>query len=206
AGSAAASAPAALLAQAVLRHMAVRKFVLALGGLLAITALGLGICQGARFAVPAENRAEAGEAPPLVAPAPRERRTGGPDVQQHRDQGPLGAAPARKAAVLVSASNFWDEHTPDKAFDGGRHTLWNSSSYAPQWLEADLGAPTRLSSILLVASQLPAGQTTHEIWVSDEPIADNPGKAKRAHTFRGFTKDGQQLRVDFPRDLVARHV
>jgi hypothetical protein len=116
----------------------------------------------------------------------------------------LKAMPTRTAKVSARASSFWEGFTPEKAFAGD--AMWNAGTYAPQWLEADLGAPTRLAGILLTVTQLPAGETTHEIWVSNEPIGDDRAKAKRVHTFAGTTDDGQQLKVEFPNELYARYV
>src|SRR5262249_58728224 len=81
----------------------------------------------------------------------------------------LDALPARKARVSARASNTGENTTPEMAFDGDRSTVWNAGNYAPQWIEADLGASTRLARILLALSLLPAGETTHEIWVSQAP-------------------------------------
>jgi hypothetical protein len=96
--------------------------------------------------------------------------------------------------------------TPDKAFDGDRTTTWNAGAYAPQWIEADLGASTRLAGIRLLVTQLPDGETAHEIWVSNEPIGEDRARAKLAHTFKGNTRDGQALQFDFPKGLFGRYV
>jgi hypothetical protein len=118
----------------------------------------------------------------------------------------VNATPTRIAKVNPRASNSWNEqHTPDKAFDGGV-SWWNSGNYAPQWLEADLRASTQLSSIQLVVAQLPAGLTTHEVWVSNEPIGENRARAKLAHTFNGNTDNGQQLKFEFPKEVFARYM
>ncbi|MCI0376840.1 MAG: discoidin domain-containing protein [Gemmataceae bacterium] len=114
--------------------------------------------------------------------------------------------PIRKINISARASSSWLPNTPHGAFDGGRNTMWNSGGYAPQWIEADLGAPAQLDSILLVATQLPAGETTHEIWVSSEPIGENRAKAKLIRTLTGITDAGQQLKIDFPKELYARYV
>jgi HEAT repeat protein len=120
---------------------------------------------------------------------------------------PLETAPIRKAHVSARASSSWKaDTTPDQAFDRDRTTMWSSGNYAPQWLEADLGAPTPLAGLSLTVSQTPAGPTTHEIWVSDEPIGDNLAKARRAHTFTGATDNTQVLEHTFPQGVVARYV
>jgi RNA polymerase sigma factor (sigma-70 family) len=112
--------------------------------------------------------------------------------------------PTRSITVSLRASDCWDEHTPHRAFDGQRQTRWNAY-YAPQWIEADLRNSLELCSIVLITAQLPAGYTTHEIWVSDEAIGEDRTKAKLVHTFAGHTTDNQQLKFDFPKDLFARY-
>jgi hypothetical protein len=116
------------------------------------------------------------------------------------------AIPTRKLLVGTRASSSWDNHTPDRAFDGNRGTMWNAGDYAPQWIEADLGAPTRLASLRLGITQLPAGPTTHEVWVSDEPIGADRSRARLVHIFSGRTDDNQRLRLDFPNGSFARYV
>jgi hypothetical protein len=118
----------------------------------------------------------------------------------------LPAGPLRKAKVQARASNSWEQHTPDAAFDGNRQTVWSAGDYAPQWIEADLGACTQLASIDLLVTQLPDGETTHEIWVSDQPIGADRARAKRVHTFQGPTADNQTLHCDFPKETFARYV
>lgn len=115
-------------------------------------------------------------------------------------------APARKAPIGVRASGSWERSIPARAFDGDRGTDWNSGGYAPQWIEADLGAAIPLADIVLVPVQDILGPTTHEIWVSDEPIGNDRKKAKLAHTFRGETTDRQVLKFDFPKGTSARYV
>jgi hypothetical protein len=115
-------------------------------------------------------------------------------------------APPRKAPAGVRASGTWEQFVPQRAFDGDRGTDWNSGGYAPQWIEADLGAPTRLSDILLIPVHDIVGVTTHEVWVSDSPIGDDRSKAKLAHTFQGETTDRQPLKFDFPKGTSARYV
>ena len=147
----------------------------------------------------------------------------------------LPAQMPRVSKVSARASSSWDMHTPSRAFDGDRNTIWNAGNYAPQWLEADLGTSMLLGSISLVVIQLPEGETTHEIWVSDEAIGGdcNPGlrllldparphlatlqelqpmenpaanRAKLAHTFHGHTQDNQVLTFHFPKGMFARFV
>jgi hypothetical protein len=121
----------------------------------------------------------------------------------------LEGGPRRKAKVSAQASQSWEGNTPDKAFDGDRGTVWNAGNppgEAGQWIEADLGAVRQLGGLLLVTCQLPDGPTTHEIWVSTEPIGADRTKAKLVHTFKGQTQNGDVLRFDFPKRRSGRYV
>jgi hypothetical protein len=181
------------LAEEVLRSLAACTIKLVVGGIVIIAALGFALGHGK---IPAGRGHEQTETPSLHA------STAGWKARLAL----FDAALPRKANVSTRASDSWDEHSPDRAFDGGRNTMWNAGDYAPQWIEADLGSLTQLASIRLVIAQMPAGHTTHEIWVSDEPIGANRAKTKLAHTFRGHTDQGEQLSLDFPKELFARHV
>jgi hypothetical protein len=115
--------------------------------------------------------------------------------------------PKSPAPFSARASSSWEPNTtPDRAFDGNRSTYWNSGGYAPAWIEADLGAARPLAGIVLIPAQDIAGATTHEVWVSDEPIGDDRTKARLMHTFQGETKNEQSLKYDFPKGLSARYV
>jgi RNA polymerase sigma factor (sigma-70 family) len=107
--------------------------------------------------------------------------------------GPSKLPPA--APFSARASSSWEPNTtPDRAFDGNPSTYWNSGGYAPAWIEADLGAVKPLAGIVLIPVQDVAGPTTHEVWVSNEPIGDDRTKAKLIHTFQGEFKNEQPLR------------
>lgn len=119
----------------------------------------------------------------------------------------LDLGPPRKAKVSARASATWKgDVAPDRAFDLGQRTGWNSGGYAPQWIEADLGASTRLADLHLNVNQMPDGMTTHEVWVSNGPIGEDRAKAKLLRTFNGQTHVLQQLKFDFPRGSSARYV
>lgn len=93
-----------------------------------------------------------------------------------------------------------------QTFDGNRDTDWNSGNYAPGWLEADLGIPVQLATIQLLPCQDIVGETTHEIWASDEPIGDDCAKATLVHTLHGEANNQQPLTFEFPKNLHARYV
>jgi HEAT repeat protein len=112
----------------------------------------------------------------------------------------------RKPVVAATASKSGKNDTPDQAFDGDRKTAWNSTGFVPQWIEADLGVSSQLAGLVLVVNQDPAGDTTHEVWVSNEPIGWQPTTAKLVHTFKGATRSLQELRLAFPKEMFARYV
>src|SRR5262249_39189401 len=114
-------------------------------------------------------------------------------------------AAVRKAAVRVRASSSWETSIPEKAFDGRSDTDWNAGDYAPSWIEAELPA-AELASIVLVPAQDIPGPTTHEIWVSDEPMGNDRTKARLVHTFDRPTQDHDRLQFDCPKGLSARYL
>lgn len=122
------------------------------------------------------------------------------------DMAPLVPSVPRKPNVTARASKSGNIDTPDQAFDQDRKTAWNSRGFVPQWIEANLGVSCQLADIVLIVNQHPAGETVHEIWVSNEPIGDQETRAKRVHTFKGHTKSQQALKLDFPKELYAQYV
>jgi len=119
----------------------------------------------------------------------------------------LDAGPPRKVKASARASATWkSDVTPDKPFDLDQPTTWNAGGYAPQWIEADVGSSSQLASIRLTVTQSPDGPTTHEVWVSQQPIGEDRRKAKLAHTFNGPTQNLQALKFDFPLGMSARYV
>jgi RNA polymerase sigma factor (sigma-70 family) len=194
-GSAAAasvSADVLGLADGVIRSMTLSKMKLIASGFLAVAVLGWGLGRQLERNVSAQEPSVAMAQPPTVV--------------LHAIDGEREERKAKLKNVRARASGSWDHHTPDRAFDGDRNTMWNASTYAPQWLEADLGASKELGAIRLLVAQLPDGWTTHEVWVSDEPIGDARAKARRAHRFVRYTKNYDTLEFEFPPGLTARHV
>jgi RNA polymerase sigma factor (sigma-70 family) len=123
---------------------------------------------------------------------------------------PLLTEPKGKAEppwkLGVRASGSWATEVPENAFDGKHDTDWNAGDYAPAWIERDLGASLPLASIALFPCQDIPGPTTHEVWVSNEPIGNDRTKARLVHTFKGETTNLQALKFDFSRDLSARYI
>lgn len=88
------------------------------------------------------------------------------------------------ASVSVTASSSLPDSPPSAVLDGNSETIWNSGAGPEQWIQIDLGAPSTLSTIRLVVSQFPAGETVHQIWVGAEP-----NNLTLVHEFNGFTTD-----------------
>jgi RNA polymerase sigma factor (sigma-70 family) len=181
------------VAETVLRTMSTSKLTITFVALLAVVALGIGMRPALDDVAVAQPTQ-----PALQAVGARGSEPGNLCRPE--------ASPIRTAKVSVRASGSWAQNTPDRAFDGAPGTTWNAGYYAPQWIEADLGAATQLDTLALHMTQLPAGVTTHEIWVSSEPIGEDRSRAKLAHTFRGPTDDNQRLSLEFPMGLCARYV
>jgi RNA polymerase sigma factor (sigma-70 family) len=199
AGWAGVPAPVKALTEDVLQSLIAGRIKYAVCGVLLIAALGLGGAspggqdKSARRTATQAVGARAGK-PATIDP-------NGPSTPIQTDR---AALPAH--SVGVRASNSWLPNVPGQAFDSDGGTLWNSGSYAPQWIEADLRQPIELAGLGLVINQLPAGETTHELWVSDEPIGTDRTKARLVHAFTGHTDDHQQLKFDSPKNLRGRYV
>jgi F5/8 type C domain len=73
-----------------------------------------------------------------------------------------------------SASTYWQATTaPQYAFDGNVNDDWNAGTFPTQWVEVDLQQRYDLTSFSLFVDQLPDGNTTHEVWVSNSVIQND---------------------------------
>lgn len=91
----------------------------------------------------------------------------------------------------VTASYSWADSAPEFAVDGlGRSGLWWGSYYAPQWIEVDLGRPSRISRIELLVAQTPDGPTEHLIHGRD-----SAGKLHLLRTISRITHDGEVIEL-----------
>ncbi|HEV7743886.1 MAG TPA: RHS repeat-associated core domain-containing protein [Pyrinomonadaceae bacterium] len=83
-------------------------------------------------------------------------------------------APAAKLAVsAATASGYYATgNEPTKAIDGNpTTTLWNAGTFAPAWIQVDLGQTYSLSQVRLLTAQSPDGHTTHEIYGGPSPTS-----------------------------------
>jgi chitodextrinase/photosystem II stability/assembly factor-like uncharacterized protein len=88
--------------------------------------------------------------------------------------------------------------TPGEAFDGDKSVgnMWNAGNYAPQWIYVDLQQNYDIAQIRLYVEQYPDGNTTHNIYTSQD--ASNWTLVK---TLSGYTSCFQTLIVDFSPSL-----
>ena len=73
---------------------------------------------------------------------------------------------------------------PAYAVDGSTDNWWGSGNFPSQWIEIDLGKPATIRLFRLVASQSPAGDTRHQLWVGERRES-----LYLLHTFDGYTQD-----------------
>ncbi len=107
-----------------------------------------------------------------------------------------------------TASSTWIEEGgggPETAFDNDFSQGWNAGGFPVKWIEVDLGKEYALNTIQLLTALLPDGNTTHEIWVSNQPIAWS-ANGVLADTIQDYTLNGQWLRNDFSNITIGRYV
>lgn len=92
------------------------------------------------------------------------------------------------SSVSMSASTSLPENPPDLAMDGNSDTVWNSGQHAEQWIQIDLGAERQISSIRLLVSQYPGGDTIHQIWAGRSET-----DLSMKYEFKGFSADEQTV-------------
>jgi hypothetical protein len=93
----------------------------------------------------------------------------------------------------VRASLSLPDRPAEYAVDGHTRLIWGAS-YAPAWIEIDLGHAVAIHRVQLVVAQSPSGPTTHAVLGQE---AD--GRWHLLTTLHGTTRDGQVLDVRLPR-------
>ncbi len=79
----------------------------------------------------------------------------------------MGSSATKSIAIGGIASSSSGAN-PSAAFDGNLATAWNSGRYAPVWIAVDLRQTRTINRVRLTPSQLPDGNTTHQISVSSD--------------------------------------
>jgi hypothetical protein len=96
--------------------------------------------------------------------------------------------PVRVTPVSARASASAPGSDPFFAIDGNPATAWEAGNFPVQWIEVNLGAAIEFRRIRLLVSQLPDGDTTHNIYVGD-----NPANLSLVHQFQGFTSNSSWI-------------
>ncbi|MDO3624123.1 discoidin domain-containing protein, partial [Ralstonia pseudosolanacearum] len=105
------------------------------------------------------------------------------------------------APVSVAASSTYNDNVPERTLDGVPSNAWIATSYAPQWIEVDLGVAVPLKKLRMLVSQSPAGQTTHVVTGGMSPAPTSVLK-----TLSGNTSDGQWLEVSLDTAVSVRYI
>ncbi len=92
------------------------------------------------------------------------------------------------AGKPVTASAALPDQPAAAAVDQNDGSNWGSGGGAPAWIEVDLEGTYRVTEIRLLAAQYPEGDTVHRI-----EVRGPGGGYTQAHTFSGFTRDGDWL-------------
>ena len=102
----------------------------------------------------------------------------------------------------VAAFGTGAEPAAVSAFDGDACSIWNSGGFAPQAATLDLGAPTLVSTVLLVPEMTPSSATvTHVLEVSDD------GRSfQRLGQLRAPMRTGEIVELPIPGGVTTRFV
>ncbi len=81
---------------------------------------------------------------------------------QVTQQGAVPSSPAsvpealiKVAPVSVTASSTYSDNVPTRAIDGVSSNAWTATSYAPQWIEVDLGVAVPLKKLRMLVPRVP---------------------------------------------------
>jgi hypothetical protein len=104
------------------------------------------------------------------------------------------AEPKLKAGIKEARASSSDDVQSGAlfTFDDNPGTVWNAGGFPPAWVEAVLEKKGAVAELSAVVSQVPEGETQHEVVAT---FAD--GTQKVVHTFEGKTKSGDVLVAKF---------
>jgi hypothetical protein len=118
------------------------------------------------------------------------QRQDAPPIQQaplpKPTQKKIEPLPPQNAFTVTSSKTTQDSLTA--IMDGDLETIWNSGADPVQWIQIDLGEPSPVTSIKLIVSQFPEGETVHQIWAGSKTV-----DPKMLHELKGITRDKQIL-------------
>ena len=99
---------------------------------------------------------------------------------------------AENVAIAGVAQASANEEEARLAIDGDPETHWNANLLGMQWLTVSLDALHLATRIELVVEQMPAGPTTHEVW-----LGNGSGMQTLHRRFsEQFTEQGQVLTIE----------
>ena len=93
--------------------------------------------------------------------------------------------------MLGTADAFERSGFAQLAIDGDLESIWNSQQLAPQWFSIVFDNFYLVDRIELVVTQLPAGATTHEIWLG----SGSDTRVLQERLINVHTEDGQTVEV-----------
>ena len=111
-------------------------------------------------------------------------------------------SPRTNVALLGSASASNGQESAPLAIDDDPESIWSAGGGAIQWLELTLDKFYLVDRIELVVTQAPAGETSHQIWVS----AASGALTKLHEYIDAPTSDGQTLEIPVDPPLILDRV
>ncbi|MDE0076236.1 MAG: PQQ-dependent sugar dehydrogenase [Caldilineaceae bacterium] len=102
-------------------------------------------------------------------------------------------------ALLGTADAFERSQFAQLAIDGDLESIWNAQQLPPQWFSVAFDSFYLVDRIELIVTQLPAGPTTHEIWLG----SGSDTRVLLERLIDVHTEDGQilEIAVEPPRRL-----
>ena len=107
--------------------------------------------------------------------------------------------PRNNVAALGTGRAFEQRQAAHLAIDGDLDSVWNSQQFAPEWFSITFDEFYLVDRIEMVVTQLPAGPTTHEVWLG----TGSGTRVLYKRLIDVHTQDGQTLEIDIspPRRL-----
>ena len=120
---------------------------------------------------------------------------GRPGSESTVETGPAATAtparPSENVAMLGTADAFERSGFAPMATDGDVESIWSSQQLAPQWFSIAFDSFFLVDKIELVVTQLPAGPTTHEVWLG----SGSDTRVLQERLIDVHTEDGQILEI-----------
>ena len=122
-----------------------------------------------------------------------------PTVEPEPEATSLPVPASKNIAVLGTADAFERSQFAQLAIDGDLESIWNAQQLPPQWFSIAFDSFYLVERIELIVTQLPAGPTTHEIWLG----SGSDTRVLLERLIDVHTEDGQilEIAVEPPRRL-----